>query len=88
MGIQPPTTTGEITAERMTHALRGSGMPGFGLGSKGCDHDTFCKDYRLALVHGWIIPVMAVGSLDVSSERAMALWEHRDRSGPEGRRRP
>jgi hypothetical protein len=43
-------------------------------GVTGYDFDTFFGDYRLALVYGWIIPVMAVGSLDVSSERAMALW--------------
>jgi hypothetical protein len=44
-------------------------------GVSGYDYDTFFDDYRLALVYGWIIPVMAVGSLDVSSERAMALWQ-------------
>lgn len=43
-------------------------------GVSGYDFDAFFHDYRLALVYGWIIPVMAVGSLDVSSERAMALW--------------
>jgi hypothetical protein len=26
------------------------------------------------VLYGWIIPVFAVGSLDVSSERAMGLW--------------
>jgi hypothetical protein len=34
----------------------------------------FFQDYRVAVMYGWIIPVFAVGSLDVSSERAMALW--------------
>jgi hypothetical protein len=43
-------------------------------GVTGYDYDAFFEDYRVGLVYGWIIPVMAVGSLDVSSERAMALW--------------
>ncbi|MFK7919354.1 MAG: oxidoreductase family protein [Ilumatobacter sp.] len=38
------------------------------------DFDTFFDDYRLGLVYGWVIPVFAVGSLDASSERAVALW--------------
>ena len=38
------------------------------------DYDTFFNDYRLGVMYGWIIPVFAVGSLDVSSERAMGLW--------------
>ena len=38
------------------------------------DYDTFFNDYRLGVMYGWIIPVFAVGSLDVSSERAMNLW--------------
>jgi hypothetical protein len=33
-------------------------------------------DYRIGTMYGWIIPVFAVGSLDVSSERAMALWNN------------
>ena len=36
--------------------------------------EQFFDDYRLGVVYGWVIPVFAVGSLDVSSERAMALW--------------
>ncbi len=43
-------------------------------GVAGYDFDTFFQHYRLGVVYGWIIPVMAIGSLDVSSERAMALW--------------
>jgi len=38
------------------------------------DFDTFFDDYRLGMMYGWIIPVFAVGSLDVSSERAINLW--------------
>lgn len=34
----------------------------------------FFEDYKLGILYGWIIPVFAVGSLDVSSERAMELW--------------
>jgi thiamine kinase-like enzyme len=37
-------------------------------------YDRFFDDYRLGVMYGWVIPVFAVGSLDVSSERAMALW--------------
>ncbi|MGI9621288.1 MAG: phosphotransferase [Acidimicrobiales bacterium] len=36
--------------------------------------EQFFEDYRVGVMYGWIIPVFAVGSLDVSSERAMALW--------------
>ncbi len=43
-------------------------------GVTGYDYDTFFQDYRLGLVYGWVIPVFAVGSLDASSERAVALW--------------
>jgi len=38
------------------------------------DYDQFFEDYRVGLIYGWIIPVFAVGTLDSSSERAMALW--------------
>jgi hypothetical protein len=31
-------------------------------------------DVRVGILYGWIIPVYAVGTLDSSSERAMALW--------------
>ena len=43
-------------------------------GVTGYDFDAFFDDYRLGLVYGWVIPVFAVGSLDSSSERAVALW--------------
>lgn len=43
-------------------------------GVTGYDFDTFFNDYRVGVMYGWIIPVFAVGSLDVSSERAMNLW--------------
>ena len=43
-------------------------------GVTGYEFETFFNDYRLGVMYGWIIPVFAVGSLDVSSERAMNLW--------------
>lgn len=43
-------------------------------GVAGYDYDRFFDDYRMAVLYGWVIPVFAVGSLDTSSERAMALW--------------
>ena len=43
-------------------------------GVSGYDFDQFFQDYRVGLIYGWVIPVFAVGSLDSSSERAMALW--------------
>lgn len=43
-------------------------------GVAGYDYDRFVQDYRVGVVYGWVIPVFAVGSLDSSSERAMALW--------------
>jgi aminoglycoside/choline kinase family phosphotransferase len=43
-------------------------------GVQGYAWDQFCEDYRLGVLYGWIIPVYAVGTLDASSERAMALW--------------
>lgn len=36
--------------------------------------DQLLADYRVGIECGWIIPVMAVGSLDFTSERAVALW--------------
>lgn len=36
--------------------------------------EQFVEDYRVGLVYGWVIPVFATGTLDPSSERAMALW--------------
>lgn len=43
-------------------------------GVTGYEFEQFFHDYRIGLVYGWVIPVFAVGSLDSSSERAMALW--------------
>ncbi|MEM9033554.1 MAG: phosphotransferase [Actinomycetota bacterium] len=43
-------------------------------GVTGYAFEQFFDDYRLGLLYGWVIPVFAVGSLDSSSERAMALW--------------
>ena len=43
-------------------------------GVTGYEFDQFFDDYRMAVLYGWVIPVFAVGSLDTSSERAMALW--------------
>lgn len=43
-------------------------------GVSGYSFDQFFDDYRVGLIYGWIIPVFAVGTLDSSSERAMALW--------------
>ena len=43
-------------------------------GVSGYSLDQLRSDYRVGVLYGWIIPVFAVGSLDVSSERAMALW--------------
>ena len=43
-------------------------------GVTGYGYDQFFDDYRMAVLYGWVIPVFAVGSLDTSSERAMALW--------------
>lgn len=47
------------------------------LGAKGVtgySYEQFFEDYRVGVIYGWIIPVFAVGTLDSSSERAMALW--------------
>jgi hypothetical protein len=43
-------------------------------GVAGYEYEQFFDDYRMAVLYGWVIPVFAVGSLDTSSERAMALW--------------
>lgn len=43
-------------------------------GVTGYPFEQFFEDYRVAVLYGWVIPVFAVGSLDTSSERAMALW--------------
>lgn len=31
-------------------------------------------DYRVGMMYSWVIPVLAVGSLDFTSERAVTLW--------------
>jgi len=36
--------------------------------------DALLADYRVGIECGWIIPVMAVGTLDFTSDRAVALW--------------
>jgi len=38
------------------------------------DYETLLDDYRVGISCGWMIPVLAVGSLDFTSERAIALW--------------
>lgn len=43
-------------------------------GVKDYSFDRLTDDYRVGVLYGWIIPVYAVGTLDSSSERAMALW--------------
>ncbi len=43
-------------------------------GVVGYDYDTLLKDYSVGVSCGWMIPVLAVGSLDFTSERAIALW--------------
>ncbi|MGA9278179.1 phosphotransferase family protein [Ilumatobacter sp.] len=43
-------------------------------GVTGYAFEQFFQDYRVGVIYGWVIPVFAVGSLDTSSERAMALW--------------
>jgi Ser/Thr protein kinase RdoA (MazF antagonist) len=53
---------------RLYHeTLRAGGVEGYSL-------DHLRADYRVGVLYGWIIPVFAVGTLDSSSERAMALW--------------
>jgi hypothetical protein len=36
--------------------------------------DAIRADYRVGVLYGWVIPVFAVGTLDFTSERAVALW--------------
>ena len=43
-------------------------------GVAGYDFDQLRRDHRVGVLYGWFIPVFAVGSLDVSSDRAMQLW--------------
>ncbi len=37
-------------------------------------YDQLVADYRVGIACGWMIPVLAVGSLDFTSERAVTLW--------------
>ncbi len=58
----------EVDLLRSYHdALVGHGVSGY-------DFDTLLADYRVGITCGWVIPVLAVGSLDFTSERAVALW--------------
>lgn len=43
-------------------------------GVDGYDLDAVRADYRVGVLYGWVIPVFAVGTLDFTSERAVALW--------------
>lgn len=36
--------------------------------------EQFVDDYAVGVMYGWIIPVFATGTLDATSERAIALW--------------
>lgn len=38
------------------------------------EFDQLLADYRVGITCGWIIPVLAVGTLDFTSERAVTLW--------------
>jgi hypothetical protein len=48
-------------------ALVANGVPDYAF-------DRFVEDYRVGISCGWMIPVLAVGSLDFTSERAVTLW--------------
>jgi len=43
-------------------------------GVRDYDLSALRADVRVGIMYGWIIPVWAVGGLDVSSDRAMRLW--------------
>ncbi len=43
-------------------------------GVSGYSFDTLRADYEVGIACGWVIPVFAVGTLDFTSERAVALW--------------
>lgn len=65
------------TEDRRAHEvdlLRGYHDALVGHGVTGYDFDTLLADYRVGITCGWVIPVLAVGSLDFTSERAVALW--------------
>lgn len=38
------------------------------------DRRQLFEDYKVGVLYGWVIPVLAGGSLDTSSDRAQALW--------------
>jgi len=65
------------TDDRRAHEvelLRGYHDALVGHGVTGYDFDALLADYRVGITCGWVIPVLAVGSLDFTSERAVALW--------------
>lgn len=43
-------------------------------GVTGYEFEALQADYRVGITCGWVIPVLAVGTLDFTSERAVALW--------------
>ncbi len=43
-------------------------------GVSGYSFEQLQADYRVGVACGWMIPVLAVGTLDFTSERAIALW--------------
>jgi hypothetical protein len=57
--------------DRLLHtyhdALVASGVSGYSF-------DQLLNDYAVGVMYGWIIPVFATGTLDATSERAIALW--------------
>ena len=67
MRIEDRRTHEDALLQAYHAALVSGGVTGYSL-------DQLRADYRIGVLYGWIIPVFAVGSLDVSSERAMALW--------------
>ena len=48
-------------------ALLGHGVTGY-------EFESLEQDYKVGITCGWVIPVLAVGTLDFTSERAVALW--------------
>ena len=54
--------------------LRGYHETLLGHGASDYSYEQLFQDYRLGIMYGWVIPVFAVGTLDASSERAVALW--------------
>jgi hypothetical protein len=67
MRVEDRRTHEDALLQAYHGALVSGGVSGYSL-------DQLRADYRIGVLYGWIIPVFAVGSLDVSSERAMALW--------------